>query len=438
MPVENLKYRENKGMKNKNSLPVKLLNVLNFYYPLTIPGTVLLCISVYLLITSFYNNNPYSLIISILSLIVLIILGTLGRVQANQNSQVEWDSTIPLYANQNNKFLVYINKFKRFLFFRLHFQVKGRMRAGKNAYLYINEEVSSYGDDEIEVSCYFPVCGLFNAKGTLKVKDVFHLTRSRFQKQQTQILKIRPAIITNIKIPDIKAMEGFENTAKQKQADEEKYYQREYMPGDRFRDINWKATSRLSKLITKVSHITQEETKTILIIFRNLREKSNIPSFDSIVHLNYLKAWLISFLKKTKEENENYIFNVITGAGTVMLESYEEIEFYSSELGNVFFQTDSMSFANIKIPSEVFIFTTCYDKNINSILSFFSDSKINIFRTVQGNEMLEDSYIYRFFNSLEDLLLPGKWIFKRDKIKSFTLKYGDGLLIDREIKATVI
>ena len=425
-------------MRDNNSLPAKLLNVLNYYYPLTVPGTILFFISVYLLIISFYNNNPYSLIISILSLIVLIILGTLGRFQANQNSQVEWDSTIPLYANQNNKFLVYINKFNRLLFFRLHFQVKGRMKVGKNAYLYINEEVSSYGDDEIEVSCYFPVCGSFNAKGTLFVKDIFHLTRSRFQKQQTQILKIRPAIITKIKIPDIKAMEGFENTAKQKQADEEKYYQREYMPGDRFRDINWKATSRLSKLITKVSHITQEETKTILIIFRNFRENSSMPTLDSIVHLNYLKAWLISFLKKTKEENANYIFNVVTGAGPVMLESYEEIELFSSELCGIFFQTDSMSFANIKIPSEVFIFTTCYDKKINSILSFFSDSKINIFRTVQENEISEDKYVYKIFNSLEDLLLPGKWIFRRDKIKSFSLQHGDGLLIEREIKATVI
>ena len=421
-----------------NSPITKLLKILSFYYPFTIPGTTLFFISLYLLITAFYNNNPYSLIISFSSLIILTVLGILGRLQANQGIQVEWDSTIPLYAKQNNKFLVYINKFKRFLFYRLHIQIKGKMRAGKKAYLYIYEEVSSYGQNEIEVPCYFPVCGSFNAKGTLFIKDIFHLTRSRFQKEQKQILRIRPANLADIKIPDIKAMEGFEDTAKRKQADEEKYYQREYMPGDRFRDINWKATSRVSKLITKISHITQEKTKTILIIFRNFKQNSNTDTLDSIAHLNILKSWLISFLKKVKEKNKNYIFNVVTGMGPVMLETLEEIELFSSELGSIYFQTDAMSFANIKIPSEVFVFTTCYDKNINSFLTFFSDSKINIFRTVQEKKLQADAYIYRYFNSLEDLSLPGRWIFMHDKLRNISLNSGDGIKIDKGIKTVIL
>lgn len=422
-------------MKNSKGVPYNFFRLISYYYPLTFSGSLLFLISVYLLIFSFYTNNPYSFLISIVSLFILILLSFIGRIQANQGIQVDWDSTIPLYADQNNKFVVYINKFKRFLFYRIHFKVKGSVKIGKNANIRIHEEVSSDGQDEIEVSCFFPVCGTFFAKGTLFVKDIFNLTKARFQKEQEQVLKIRPAIVSGIKINNIKAMEGFENTAKQKQADEEKYYQREYMPGDRFRDINWKATSRISKLITKISHITQEKTKTILILFRNFKRDPEKSTRDSIVHLNFLKSWLMTFLKSVKEENNNYIFNIISGSGSVTLESMEEIELFSAELGSIFFRTDSMSFANIKVPSEVFVFTTCYDININSVFTFFSDSKINIFRTVQKGINNKEEYKYRYFKSLESFYLPGKWIFLKDNLKNNLLRAGS--ITDRTVKTSI-
>ena len=59
--------------------------------------------------------------------------------------------------------------------------------------------------------------------------------------------------------PPVNISVGYDTTQRAQTADEEKYFMREYMPGDRMKDINWKASSRLDQLNTGL-RITRQKT----------------------------------------------------------------------------------------------------------------------------------------------------------------------------------
>jgi uncharacterized protein (DUF58 family) len=42
-------------------------------------------------------------------------------------------------------------------------------------------------------------------------------------------------------------------------SDQEKYFMREYIPGDRLKDINWKSSIKLNELITRISPSSPED-----------------------------------------------------------------------------------------------------------------------------------------------------------------------------------
>jgi len=396
------------------------VRTIRYYFPLAPAGSVLCFFALLLLANSFLTRDPYEIVLSVTALFVLAMLAFLARIQADQLSKypIQWDSSQPLVAGSKPSMQRLTGVVVRpFMGFRLHFAVQGRLTVGRRASLFLSQETiasSASPGGEIPVRLAFPLSGLFHAEGVLKVGDIFGLTRAQFGGSYERHLAVIPAAFPEAISVRVEATERSEEKQSQMNSDEEKYYMREYAPGDRFRDINWKSSSRLSQLFTRIAPVAQEQTKIIAVEFRNYRE--DIPeSLESIMHLNHLKSWILSFLRVVKEANQDFQFVVISGKGASRLETKDDIERFAAELAELTYQSVPLEEVAAPPTDEIYLFTTPYDRQLPAALASYPQKRINLFRTVSprapGSHKRRSLALFRL---REQLPIPGLWVFRRD------------------------
>jgi len=389
-----------------------------FYYPFTLAGSLLLGASLYLMGRSLAQDNPYGVLLALAALAVLAALGITARFQANlyRRRQVNWhwDSSAPLYARRPGLSQALITETLRTLpFFRIHFTLRGPLRVGRRASLRIQREISFAEGGRHPIGLYFPLCGLFSCTGRFAVRDIFGLSRARFGDQLLRKLVVQPAPFTQKSIPLPEPSVGFEETSRKRSSDEEKYYMREYLPGDRFRDINWKVSSRLDELITRISPVTQEKTTILPVVLRNFRDRE-ADSVESIVHLNVIKSWLMAFLRIMKQEHPEMQFRLTSAGGSWLLRSDEDIERFGWELPAVFFQKDTGPIFQTSPEEELFIFSTVFDRGLPAFLSSQVQARQYIFRTgvAENGGQRQGTRVVVFQGGCA--CLPGSWILRRE------------------------
>ncbi len=396
------------------------VRTIRYYFPLAPAGSVLCFFAVLLLANSFQTRDPYQIVLSVTALFVLAMLAFLARIQADQLSKypIQWDSSQPLVAGSEPSVQRLTGVVARpFLGFRLHFAVQGWLSVGRRASLFLSQETvasSASPGGEVPVQLVFPLCGLFRAEGILKVGDIFGLTRAQFGDSYERHLAVIPAVFPEEISVRVEATQRSEEKQSQMNSDEEKYYMREYAPGDRFRDINWKSSSRLSQLFTRIAPIAQEQTKIIAVEFRNYREDAP-ESLASVMHLNHLKSWTLSFLRVVKESNPDFQFVVMSGRGSARLESKDDIERFASELAEITYQSEPVEEVAPPPTDEIYLFTTPYDRQLPALLASYPQKRINLFRTVgsraPGSHPRRSLALFHF---REQLPIPGLWVFRRD------------------------
>ena len=96
---------------------------------------------------------------------------------------------------------------------------------------------------------------------------------------------------------------------------------REYAPGDRFRDINWKSSERIDTLITRISPDNQEKVSRLEVYFRNFgpagEKGKSRAALKDLWLLDRAKARLAQFLRTVKEEHASFVFHVLTAQDTL-------------------------------------------------------------------------------------------------------------------------
>lgn len=368
------------------------------YYPFGTSGTILFVVAVYLLGSSVVGKNAYGLVISLVSLFVLILLALLGRWQATRLSRAEvsWDFSPTLYARTPGPNpTAAVDGPAPFLFFRLHTTLRGRLIAGRRSRLSFFRDVATENPSRIEIPLSFPLCGRIEFRTSFHVGDIFGLSQSRFGKSEEFSLPVQAAPFPGSQIPPIQAAGGDRETSRTKQPDEERYYQREYVPGDRFRDINWKASSRLTQLFTRTSPVTQEQTQLLTVYVRHFlpaERLKNRESIESLAHLNVMKSWLLAYLFRMKREHPEFHFRVLTGRGEVILESEEDIHAFGSAISDLTLDAEPAfllapeSTADGQVQQgkekDSTIFSTGYDDGLSAFLQTRQRGRMTIYRTV--------------------------------------------------------
>jgi len=404
----------------------KAQRFLAFHYPLTLSGSVLCGLCLYVLGTAFATRNPYGFVLSAAGLFTLGVLVALGRVQARRFDGAEtiWDSSAPLFARVRGiRHRLAAPGVRTLPFYRLHFCLAGPVAVGRQAVQRFWLDTPGRGGGEIPL--YFPLCGVFHASAHLKVKDIFGLTRSRFGSSWQRQLAIRPALLPDREFFQIEALDGLEEKTKVKQSDIERYFMREYIPGDRVRDINWKASSRLQELVTRIAPVTQEKTQVITVLFRAIRRDGR-ETVQSIGHLNYVKSWFLLFLKVLKKQRSELQFRVVVGGLVRELESEEDIAKFAEELSGVFFEPPPVpggwfvpgaGASGAQSTGDFFVFSTPYDETLAADLSLMTMGRVHLFRTgfaEKASDGKADASV-RLFPDWAHLLYPSGWFLRRDR-----------------------
>ena len=357
------------------------------YYPLTLGGSLLLLLILPVLVNSLRVTNPFGLVLSLVAVLALTALAVMGRIQANAYDDlgIQWDSSRPIYARVVGCVHRVETAGRRLLpFFRVHLDLTARLRVGRNAWIYLYHEYSSKDGRSLEIPWDLPLSGLLTATSRLAIKDLFGLSRARFDEPHVRTLVVQPAPFPDVKPAPIAAIHGEEDSSRHTQADEERYFMREYAAGDRFRDINWKASSRLAELVTRISPLTQEKTQLVQLEFRHFAAERR-DSLEAIVHLDYLKSWLITFLRRQKRDNPRFRFRVITGVAVHELAEEGDVERFGQELAVLFMQPDPGVDTGREDGGEVFLFSTPFDTTVGRALAFYRRARVRLYRTVDGS-----------------------------------------------------
>ncbi len=398
---------------------------LAYRWPLSAAGSLLVALLIPLIVQGLGARNPYALAIGLFGLLTLLLLSIAGRIQANARADlpVQWDSTRPVYARSGAcEQRIECARAPMAPFFRMHADLRGSLRVGERARLGVVEEISSRDGSTLPLQLEFPVSGLLELTARLAVKDLFGLTRSRFGADHARSMVVQPAPFPDIKPTPLRAIQGEEETSRHTQSDEERYFMREYAPGDRFRDINWKSSSRLQELVTRISPVTQEKTQVVQVEFRHYIGGSR-DSLDTVVHLDFLKSWLLTFLRRQKRDNPKYAFRVLTGRGVFELDSEDDIERFGQDLALIRGQGDPGSDAGRDDGGEVFVFSTPFDRYLPQALSFYRKAQVWLCRTVtpEGRDGAKDAVQVPFGAWVlggRSPLFPGPWVLLRRRERS--------------------
>ena len=396
-----------------------LFKKLTHYYPLTLLGTAVTAAGGGLMAVFIRTNNPLSLVFSVGFLAVVAAAVVFGRVHAGRMNRavLEWDSSDTLTA-QTRDTMQYINLEGPSIFplFNLHFRLDGKMKVGHEAWIRIHEEqaVIKKKGNRVPLYFYFPLSGVLYARGSFLFRDILGLTRAAFGRVDSRELPVMPAGAGNRKLEDIVSSQGYEESVKKKSQDEERYFMREYMPGDRLRDINWKATSRLSQLITKIAPVTQEQTRTIAVFFRNIKPDPRC-GLEAVVHLHRCRGLVLSFLRYVKRSSRDYVFQVVTAQDKFLLETEEDIERFGKALVSwEYCPAPSVSEYDRNI-GEIFVFSTQYDRDLPAFLGLFERARVTAVQTVsvRKNERSPHSR-FRLLVPFTPALLPGPFAWRKD------------------------
>jgi Protein of unknown function DUF58 len=344
------------------------------FYPLTLIGTPLALALLVLLGTAFATANPYAYLLSLAGLGLLILLAVSVRLQAGRigDEDINWNSAHRVFAGRGAApHFIEIRSSGLLPFFRIRYILSGGVYAGGHL-LCAHLRSGRYrpGDDgRLELPLSLPHCGTFHASLTISVEDIFGLTRGQSGIRQTRALPVLPGVLGRPARYRI-AERGAEEKNRMKESEVERYYMREYIPGDRFRDINWKASSRGDKLYTRISPLAQEETTTVTICARfHAAETGLSPSLLTLAE--HQKSWIITFMLRVREEHPDFLFQLFLNEQEYLLESDEDIERFAALLGAAWFSMPTRMMPALPDEGQIYLFATSADDTLESFRAAF-------------------------------------------------------------------
>jgi len=415
--------------------------VLRRFIVFTPVGAGIFFVALFILMRSLVNRNSYEIVLSCGILLLLLILGIAGFWKSLKLKSMEfgWKPPFPIVAGSGGKSMITGFEEKLPLFFRMHFIVNGRFYpSGNNARDLVKEsffgsgcfmsaETSvSKGETAAELLMDFPMSGVFNGNGFCRLKDIFGFFSFPCGLSVNRTLKVRssPCFGKNY---HINAQSGAEDKRNKTSSDEERYYMREYTPGDRFRDINWKSSDKIETLITRISPDNQEKVSRIEIFFRNYG-KAEKPSLESLWLLDRAKARLTHFLRSLMEQHQSkFIFRVssavdLRGNNCIWeIENEHDLDVFLEDLAALSFVSPHNEITVPQGTSDMYIFSTACDIVLPVFISMCSPRPVSLFLVQPSlNNKNETETLFK-----KDFLINGfvpfpRWLFK-NKIKQLSV-----------------
>ncbi|MCL2231613.1 MAG: DUF58 domain-containing protein [Treponema sp.] len=345
--------------------------------PVTLPGFAVFTFALVTLVRSLAARNAHEIVLSLAAVLLLAALWLTGKWALRRLATLEpvWNIPVPVSAASTEQWLVTCPAENIPRFFRLHFRVRGRFfPQGSSEGCPVFAEASMAAQGAARLDLAFPLGGFFQGSTSCRLRDMFGFFSFPCGTERERTLNIRSAPCQAIPLR-IDAQSGAEDRRNKNANDEERYYMREYAPGDRFRDINWKSSERINTLITRISPDNQEKITRIEIHFRNYgpglsgKKRGAKAGMADLWLLDRAKARLAWFLRKAKEEKSSYVFHVRSAGTSWDLDADEDIQAFLEELCAIpFFPPQNESSVLPQTEGELYIFSTACDTALPAFL----------------------------------------------------------------------
>jgi hypothetical protein len=385
---------------------------------ITPAGFAVIVIGLILLIHALSVRNAYEILLASVIAVLWVLLYVIGRWGARRLAAMEpnWKPPSPLTANTQEETLITGLVFPAPWFFRLHVNIEGRFfpsGAPEGCPVFLETAVPERSPSA-NLLLSFPMSGVFQGEGSCRLRDIFGFFAFHcgIPQQRTVNVMWPPTVKKQLRVDP---QSGAEDRRSKTSDDEERYYMREYAPGDRFRDINWKSSERIATLITRISPDTHEKTCRIEVYFRNYGPAT--ASLEELWLLDRAKARLSQFLRLLKESDDKYIFTVFTAQDTWDLESKEEIEAFLEKLSALPFSPSVNEHPMESSPGELFVFSTACDRGLQAFLIACNPRPVTVFIVESAADKRRDevtTLAVSDFTRAGCVPLPG-WLFRRDK-----------------------
>ena len=357
-------------------------------FPPTTAGIFVILAGLVLLPRGLLNKDPYEVLLAFAALGTASLLFLVGLGAARRLSGISpgWLTPEALAAGGDDPPHVITGLEGRVpYFFRLHFEIQGSLKLGPDRKVWIRGD-SRADEGRCEVRLPFPLSGVFHGRGRCRLRDVFGLYSFSPGEEIHRQIPVLPGPHPEKPLLRIDAFTGSEEKQNRKTADEERYYMREYAPGDRFRDINWKASSRLAVLVTRIAPYSQEKTRTVHVDFRNYGPPRG-PGLLELWTLDRMKARLLAFLRALQEEHPEYRFIVRTGSEDREIETLRDLEEFAADLaGSPYFSAarapSAAGMGDAFTTGELFVFSSSFDLRLPALLGSRSEEATHLFMTV--------------------------------------------------------
>ena len=384
-------------------------------YPLTLAGTALLVTGVLLLAEAYTSGNAYALLFGGAGIAVLLVLAVAARLIAFRlaGRDVVWDGGQAVVARAASEQVFHIGPLLLPPFFRLHVRLSGVLEAGRDCPLYLSSESAGGSSGLLRVPVDLPVPGVLNAGARFFACDVFGLVRSFALELPNRAVLVRPPPFPVTAPERYFSQMRDESVSRRTSGEEEKFYMRQYIPGDRLKDVNWKASIRTSELITRISPESPERSQTFLV---ELRPYTKLERDDAhaLIHLSYARSWLFSFVRAVHRARPKAEFRVLLGETEVQVRSASDLDALSGALASVRFSAEPPAVLRRVVPgSQRFVFSTPYDQDLPRALAGPGPNRgLIVFRT-RSAAGVKNARTVRFFATPSADLLPGRWYLRR-------------------------
>jgi len=397
-------------------------------------GAAVLVIALVILARSLYFRNSYEMLVSCVILLLMLILGAAGRRRAKKLALLEpgWKPPLPMTACAGEESLITGLGAQVPLFFRMHFLVRGKFSPNfDNDCPVFAETSTARGEEAAKLSLDFPMSGVFHGSGYCRLRDIFGFFSFSCGVTLQRTINIRSAPCFGKKL-QINAQSGAEDRKTKNSTNEERFYMREYTPGDRLRDINWKSSEKIDALITRISPDNQEKVSRIEIYFRNFGPEK--PSLEALWLLDRAKARLAYFLRSLMDENSSFVFSIRAVANNAAqggweIEDSEDLEAFLEELAGFSFLPPRNEGSVSAGTGDIYVFSTACDTGLQSFLLACHPRPVSLFiiqpeRTIINAELKkaeaknkkqtrpDHEILYkRSFPAMGCVLLP-RWLLK--------------------------
>ncbi len=400
----------------------KYWGIVEYYYPLSFLGSFSFFIFLYLQGYAVSTGNLYALLLGVPGIFFIIGQVVFIRFWAFRNGNVEytWGSWNTLLARSPESCLqMKLSSVSPPYFFRYHCVFRGKLCAGKEARFYYFKEASSSMNGDLNIDFYFPLCGTLSCHSRILVRDILGISRTRIGPTQSKQFVVRPPILEERSYLPNYAATSLESQKNQRQSEEDKYSMREYIPGDRLKDINWKSSIRLGEMITRVSPQSPEPNPLLSIELRNLNYQKK-DTVTSILHLNLLKSWLFSFVLQVHHESPKHRFFIATAKEEYIIENDKDIDNFALDLSKLEYVEDGQWLGRGPSVLEKFIFSTAYDPSLKTIASrgesmgSAEDVKYHVFQVwpMRSIRLRKKIPLVRLFPLEHSVPWTGKWVLR--------------------------